>query len=41
MFENIHMLNVHLNEFPWVPHENILTQKFCEVENTVHALLIK
>ena len=25
MHENIHVLNVHVNKFLWVPHKNILT----------------
>ena len=33
MYENIYVLNVHANKFSWVPHENILTQKFCQVGN--------
>ena len=41
MYENIYVLNVHVNKFSWVPHENILTRKFCQVEITVHVLLIK
>ena len=39
MYENIHVLNVCVNL--WVPHKNILTQKFCQLEITVHGLLIK
>ena len=23
VYENIHVLNVHVNKFSWVPHENI------------------
>ena len=38
MYENIHVLNVCVNKFLWVPHENILTQNF---EITVHVLPIK
>ena len=41
MYENIHVLNIHVNKFLWVPHQNILTQKFCQIEITVHVLLIK
>ena len=41
MYENIRMLNVHVNKFSWVPQENILTRKFCQVEIAVHVLLIK
>ena len=26
-----------LNKFSWVPHENILTRKFYQVEITVHV----
>ena len=25
VYENICVLNVHVNKFSWVPHENILT----------------
>ena len=25
MYENIHVLNVRVNKFLWVPHNNILT----------------
>ena len=25
MYENIHMLNIRVNKFLWLPHENILT----------------
>ena len=41
VYENIHVLNIHVNKFSRVPHENILTRKFCEVEITVHVSLIK
>ena len=41
MHENIHVLTVHVNKFSWVPHRNILKRKFCQVEITVHVLLIK
>ena len=41
MYENIHALNFRVNKFSWVPHENILAQKFCWVEIIVHVLLIK
>ena len=41
VYENIHVLNVCANKFLWVPHENILTRKFCQVEITVHVLLVK
>ena len=41
MYESIHVLNIHVNKFLWVPHQNILTQKFWHIEITVHALLIK
>ena len=43
MHKNIHVLNVHVNKFSWVPHENILTYKFCQlhiIEITVHVLPI-
>ena len=39
MYENV--LNVHVNKFSWAPHENILMQKFCQVEFIVYVLLIK
>ena len=39
--ENIHLLNVCVNKLSWVSHENILRQKFCQVEITAHVLLIK
>ena len=39
--ENIHVSNVCVNKFLWVSHKNILTRKFCQVEITVHVLLIK
>ena len=29
MYENIHALNVRVNKFSWVPHENVLAQKVC------------
>ena len=41
MHENNHGLKVRVNKVLWVPHENILTQKFCPVEIFVHVLLIK
>ena len=41
MYENIHVLNVCVNKFSWVPLKNILTTKFCQVEISVHVLLIK
>ena len=40
MYANIYVLNVHVN-ISWVPHENILTQKFCKVEITMLVFLIK
>ena len=40
VYENIHVLNICV-KFSRVPHENILTQKFCEVEITVHVSQIK
>ena len=33
--------NVHVNKFSWVPHQSLITQKFCQVEITVYELLIK
>ena len=41
MYGNIHVLNVHVNKFSWVPHKNILTQKVCQVGITVYVLPIK
>ena len=41
MYKNIRVLNVCVFKFLWVPHENILTQKFSHVEIIVHVLLIK
>ena len=41
MYENIHVLNIRVNKFSRVPHENILARKFCEVEITVHVSPIK
>ena len=47
MYENIRVSNVRVNKFHGKNslkisfHENILTQKFCQVEITVHVLLIK
>ena len=41
MHENIHVLNICVNKFSRVPHENILTQNFCQVEITVHISSIK
>ena len=41
MYENIHVLNVHVNKFLWVHHKNILPRKFCQVEIVVHILVIK
>ena len=43
MYGNIHVLNVCVNKFSWVPHENILTRKVFQlriIENTVHAFPI-
>ena len=37
MYENIHVLNVHINKLLWVSHENNLARKFCQVEITVHV----
>ena len=31
MYENIYVLNVRVNKFSWVPHENILTRKFFQL----------
>ena len=28
VYENIHVLNIRVNKFSSLPHENILTQKF-------------
>ena len=39
--DNIHVLNVHVNKFSRVLHENILKRKSCQIEITVHVLLIK
>ena len=41
MHKNIHLLNVHVKKSSWVPHKNILTRNFSQVEITVHVLLIK
>ena len=41
VYENIHVLNICVDKFSRVPHENILTQKFCEIEITVHVSPIK
>ena len=38
---NIHVLNFRVNKLSWVSYENILRQKFCQVEITAHVLLIK
>ena len=32
VYENIHVLNTHVNKFSRVPHENILTQKFVKLK---------
>ena len=32
MYENILMLNIHVNKFSMVPHENNLTQKFANLK---------
>ena len=43
MYENIHVLNVRVNKFSWVPHEDILTWNVFQlniIEITVHVLLI-
>ena len=39
--KNSHVLNVCVNKFLWLSHEIILTQKFCQVEITLHVLLTK
>ena len=41
MYEDIHVLNIHVNKFSRVPHKNILTLKICQVEIAVHAWQIK
>ena len=42
MYENTCVLNVYVNKFLCVPHENIITGKFFKfIEITVHLLLIK
>ena len=41
VYENIHVLNIRVNKFLRVLHENILTRKFCEAEITVHVSPIK
>ena len=41
VYENIHVLNIRVNKFSRVPHETILTGKFCEVEIIVHVSPIK
>ena len=32
VYENIHVLNIHVNKFSRVPHENILTWKFVKLK---------
>ena len=32
MHENIHVLNIRVNKFSRVPHENILTRKFVKLK---------
>ena len=32
MYENIHVLNIRVNNFSRVPHENILTRKFVKLK---------
>ena len=32
MYENIHVLNIRVNKFSRVPHENILTRKFVKLK---------
>ena len=41
MYENIHVLNIRVNKFLRVLHENTLIQQFCKVEITMHVLPIK
>ena len=41
VYENIHVLNICVNKLSVVPHQNTLTQKFCQVEITVHVLPVK
>ena len=41
MYANIHVLNVRVNKFLWVPHKNIFTKILPKVEITVHVLPIK
>ena len=36
VYENIHVLNIHVNKFSRVPHKNFNT-KICQVEITVHV----
>ena len=40
MYENIHALNIRVNKFSMMPHENILTWKFVKLI-TVHVSPIK
>ena len=32
MYENIHLLNIHVNKFSRLPHENTLTRKFVRLK---------
>ena len=32
VYENIHVLNIRVNKFSRVPHENILTRKFVKLK---------
>ena len=32
VYENIHVLNIRVNKFSRVPHENVLTQKFVKLK---------
>ena len=41
MYENIHVLNICVNKFSRVPHENTLIRKFCQDEITVQVSPIK
>ena len=33
VYENIHVLNIHVNKFSRVPLENILTRKFVKLKS--------
>ena len=32
VYENIHVLNIHVNKFSRVPHKNVLTRKFVKLK---------